>query len=236
MLNLPGSASCRIKNAFCSPRMSLALPMAAFAVLFCFASCSKGEPRILYGFIDLIYYPGAEIPQEKYSFFALCEDDDGVENLSELCLYHDLEGLRWVVTCDDWVQHEEDGKTWVGSRSIAMPEGLPLPRGQFRAVLTNKGGEKTEKRFAYDGPIDPRFPFPFFSITDGIYRVDSRYPVNRLICYDQHGNPVQTHLLADMQGNIRDLRLANTVRTIALWAEDSANHVSAITDAATVAR
>jgi len=195
-------------------------------------SCSKSQPRILYGFIDLVYYQGKDKPEERYSFFVLPEDDDGIENLSELYVYNDRQGLRWHISSDDWVQYQEDGKTWVGSRGIAMAGNAPLPRGQYRAVLVNKGGERTERSFTYDGPEDSPYPFPFFSISSGIYRIDSRYPVNHLICYDQQGKAVQTLSVTEIQGNISDLRLANSVRTIALWADDPEYHISALTDAA----
>ena len=197
-------------------------------------SCSRSEPKILFGFMELVYYQSREKPEERYSFFILPEDDDGIENLSELYLYHDFEGLRWLISSEDWVQYEEEGKTWIGSRNIAMTDNGILPRGQYRAVLVNKGGEKTERRFTFDGPEDSPYPFPFFSVSDGIYRVDSRYPVNHLICYDQQGNTVQTVTITDIQGNIRDLRLANSIRTAALWAEDPEYHISALTDAAPV--
>ena len=195
-----------------------------------FISCSRSEPRILYGFIDLVYYPGKEKPEERFSFFILCEDDDGLANLSELYLYNDREGLRWLVNSDDWVQYEEEGKTWIGTRSIAMGDS-PLPRGQYRAVLVNKGGEQTERNFTFDGPDESPYPFPFFSISNGVYRIDSRYPVNHLICYDQEGKPVQTLTISDIEGNIRDLRVSNSARTAALWAEDPEYHISALTDA-----
>ena len=207
---------------------------AGFCLLLIFFSCSKSEPRILYGFMDLVYYPGTDKPAEMYSFFVMGEDDDGVENLSELYLYNDREGLRWVISSEDWVQYEEDGKTWIGSRSITMAENTVLPRGQFRAVLINKAGEQTEKKFTFDGPEDSPYPFPFLSVIDGFYRIDSRYPVNHLICYDQQGKPVQTITITEIQGNIRDLRLVNSARTAALWAEDPEYHISALTNAVQV--
>jgi len=210
----------------------LLFPLLCFVLIF--AACSRAEPKILYGFIELVYYQGKDKPEERYSFFILPEDDDGVENLSRLYLYNDREGLRWLITSDDWVQYEEEGKTWIGSRNIAMTSDAAMPRGQYRAVLENKGGEKTERRFTYDGPEDSPYPFPFFSISDGIYRMDSRYPVNHLVCYDQQGKPIQTLTITEMQGNIRDLRLANSVRTAALWAEDPEYHISAFTEAVTV--
>ena len=195
------------------------------------SSCSNGKPQLLYGFMELVYYSGKDKPEERYSFFVLCNDDDGIENLSELYLYNDVAGLRWLITQDDWIKYEEDGKTWIGSRNIAMNEDAPLPRGVYRAVLVNKGGEQTERKFTFDGPDDPMYPFPFFSIADGMYRIDSKYPVNHLICYDQQGKPVQTLIVTDLQGNVSSLRLNNGVRTAALWSEDPEYHVSALTDA-----
>ena len=208
-----------------------------FMILLCFGtevSCSRAEPRMPYGFMQLIYYPAKEKPVERYSFFVLCEDDDGIENLSELYLYNDNAGLRWLINSDDWIKYEEEGKTWIGSRSIAMTGDMPLPRGLYRAVLVNKGGEKIERKFTFDGPEDPPYPYPFFSVADGIYRIDSRYPVNHLLCYDQQGKVVQTLTIAEQQGNIRDLRLNNAVRTAALWSEEPEYRISALTEAVPV--
>jgi len=200
-------------------------------VLVGFFSCSKAEPEILYGFIDLVYYMGREKPEERYSFFILPEDDDGVDNLSELYLYNDREGLRWLITSDDWIRYEEDGKTWIGSRGIAMFGDASLPRGQYRAVLFNKGGESKERRFTYDGPETPPYPFPSLSFSEGLYQIDSQYPINRVIGYDQQGKITQVIQLRELHGNLRDLRFAGAVRTIALWAEEPEYHVSVLTEA-----
>jgi hypothetical protein len=197
-------------------------------------SCSQTEPKIAFGFMELVYYPGETMPEERFSFFIIPEDDDGMENLGELYLYHDREGLRWLFTSDDWVRVDENEKTWIGSRNIAMPGGENLPRGQYRAVLINKGGERTEETFTFDAPVDPRYPFPFFSVSEGRYRIDSRYPGNRFICYDQQGNIIQTVVPDGPDGSIADLKLSNTVASMALWAEDPEYHVSALTEAAAV--
>jgi hypothetical protein len=203
-------------------------------ILTGFFSCSKAEPRILYGFIELIYYQVRGNPEERYSFFILPEDDDGVENLDELYLYHDREGLRWFFTSDDWIKHEEDGKTWIGSRNIAMHDNIPLPRGQYRAVLVNKGGESTERKFTYDGPDTSPYPSPSISIGEGYYHINSQYPVNQLICYDQQGKIIQTLPVKEKEGSIGDLRFQGAVRTVALWAEDPEYRISVLTDVATI--
>lgn len=195
-----------------------------------FGSCSKTEPRIPYGVIKLVYCQTQTKPEERFSFFVLAEDDDGIENLDELYLYHDREGLRWKLSAEDWVSVVEEGKTWIGSRSIAMPGGAPLPRGQYRGVLVNKGGDKTERTFGFDAPEEPRYPFPVFSIYEGRYNIESQYPKHTLIGYDEAGNYVQTIPIEIPQGEVASLGLASQVKSLALWAEDAEYQTSALTD------
>jgi hypothetical protein len=203
------------------------LPLACSALFF---ACSRSEPKISYGFISLVYYQGLERPEERFSFFVIPDDDDGIENLASLYLYHDREQLRWHIQSEDWVSHEQDGQTWIGTRSIAMTGDESLPRGQYRAVLVNKGGEQFERLFSFDAPPEPRFPFPFAAITGDRYRVDSNYPVNRFICYDEQGNIGNTITLDAHEGPLSDLKLAATVRAVALWAEDPVYYTSVLTD------
>jgi len=203
-------------------------------VLFIFAlllaiSCSRSEPKIAFGFIELVYYQDSNKPQERFSFFIIPEDEEGIENLADLYLYHDREQLRWQINSEDWVSYTKDGKTWIGSRSIAIGEDEILPRGQYRAVLVNKGGEKSERKFSFDAPDDPRFPFPVLDINNGQYTVTSQYPSNRLVCYDEQGNYVHTANLSSLSGQISDLDLPSGARTAALWAEDAQYFTSAFT-------
>jgi len=200
------------------------------AVLFSLAvSCSRTEPRISFGFIELVYYQDKDKPQERFSFFIIPEDDDGIENLEDLYLYHDREQLRWHINKDDWVSYTNEGTTWIGTRSIAIGEDERLPRGQFRAVLVTKGGEKTERNFSFDAPAEPRFPFPVLQISQGRYMVDSRYPENRLVCYDEQGNHIYSVNLTSLNGALSDLKIPSQARTAALWAEDAQYFTSAFT-------
>ncbi|GHV61141.1 hypothetical protein AGMMS49587_04510 [Spirochaetia bacterium] len=167
---------------------------------------------------------------ERFSFFVISEDDNGLENLADLRLYHDREGLRWILNSDDWVSYESEGQTWIGSRSIAMSGDDTLPRGQYRAVLVNKGGEKTERTFTFDAPENNRFPFPRLSVTEGQYQADSKYPENKFICYDEQGNFIKTIPLGNLAGGISELDIPSSVRTVALWADDPEYFTSALTD------
>lgn len=193
-------------------------------------SCSKTEPRIPYGMMHLVYYQGQPRPEERFSFFVLAEDDDGIENLDELYLYHDQEGLRWLLPSDDWASFEEEGKIWIGSRAIAMPRGETLPRGQYRAVLVNKGGERAERNFTFDAPENPRYAFPLFSLSDDQYAIESRYPRHFLICYDETGNYLQTIPVDSLTGDLQTLELPSNTRALALWAEDGEYYTSALSD------
>ena len=212
-------------------RLSTIFILCVLPLLF---SCSRAEPRIVYGFIELFFYPGSSGPEERFSFFILPEDDDGIENLTELYLYHDREGLRWLITSEDWIEYEEAGRIWIGTRSIAMPDGFSLPRGQYRAVLVNKGGESTERAFTYDGPEISPYPFPSLTVEGGYYTVESQYPLNFFLGYDQQGNAVQTLPVQNRGGNIGALDLTSAVRSVALWAEDQNYRISALTEAVSV--
>jgi hypothetical protein len=218
-------------NLIKKPMLVLLCAAGIFPLLF---SCSRTEPKISYGFIALTYYQGASKPEERFSFFIIPEDDDGIENLDELYLYHDREQLRWLIKSDDWISYSQDGKTWIGSRSIAIEGDEILPRGQYRAVLVNKGGERSERIFTFDAPEEPRFPFPALEISGGRYTVDSSYPENRLVCYDEQGNYISAVNLAGLSGSLADLGIPSNAKSAALWAEDALYFTSAYTNVAAV--
>ncbi|MDR0443199.1 MAG: hypothetical protein LBH44_07335 [Treponema sp.] len=191
-------------------------------------ACSRTKPEIPYGFMQLVLYQGETRPQELFSFFIIAEDEDGHENLEEMYLYHDREQLRWHIKSDEWVNYSQDGRNWIGTRSIAMQEGQSLPRGVYRVVLLNKGGEKGERNFTFDG--DVRYPFPELNITDGSYLIKSEWPVNRLVCYDTAGNYITTIEVQSLSGSVSQLGIPSNVRTAALWTEDADYFCSAFTN------
>jgi hypothetical protein len=209
---------------------------ALLILVLAMVSCSRTVPKIAFGFIELVYYQENNKPQERFSFFVIPEDEEGVENLADLYLYHDREQLRWHIKSEDWVSYVQDGKTWIGSRSIMIGEDETLPRGQYRAVLVNKGGEKSERNFSFDAPEEPRFPFPVLEINNGQYTVTSMYPSNRLVCYDEQGNYVQTVNLSNLSGSLSDIDISAGARTAALWAEDAQYSTSAFTYVTSIRR
>ncbi|MDR1837025.1 MAG: hypothetical protein LBQ89_05140 [Treponema sp.] len=200
--------------------------------LFSSVSCTNSKPEITFGFLQLVLYQTDDGPREQFSFFIIPEDEDGLENLDELYLYHDREQLRWQIKSDEWVTYTQGERTWIGTRSIAVTDGSGLPRGLYRAVLFNKGGESAERTFTFDSAV--RYPFPELEVTDGKYTVKSNWPVNRLVCYDRSGNYIATVKLSSLTGEVSALNLSSNARTAALWAEDEDNNISAFTNVVSV--
>ncbi|MDR1636760.1 MAG: hypothetical protein LBR93_05425 [Treponema sp.] len=209
-------------------------PVSLLVCLVFLFSCSRTEPKIAFGFLELVYYPGSAGTEERFTFFVLPEDDEGIENLAELHLRHDREGLRWILTPEDWISFEEEGRIWIGSRSIAMIGSEGLPRGLYRAILINKGGEKTERTFTFDAPADSRLPFPVLKVNDDWYQIESQYPSNKFICYDAQGNAIRVISLTGLGGALSSLDIPQDARSIALWAEDPEHLSSAMTDLVSV--
>ena len=205
--------------------------LCALIILFS-VSCSRSKPQINYGFIQLVQYEGETRPQERFSFFIIADDEDGIENLDELYLYNDREQLRWLIKSDDWISFTRNEATWIGTRSIALQNNESLPRGQYRAVLVNKGGESSQRNFSFDGEI--RYPFPSLEISEGRYTVISEWPQNRLVGYDSEGNYISTVELRELSGFVADVGFSSNVRTAALWADDSERFTSAFTNVVSI--
>jgi hypothetical protein len=181
----------------------------------------------------LNYYQSTTGFEPRLALFVLPDDPDGTEDVEELHLYHDLEGLHWVFTSADWVTIESEGQIRIGAYGIAALNE-PLPSGQFRVELIDKGGEHSERRFGFEVPRDSKYPFPTLSVSDGNYRIESRYPEHYFLCYNATGEYQRTVRIEHLEGSVTDLRLASAIRGVALWAFDPELHTSALTDMAAI--
>jgi hypothetical protein len=179
--------------------------------------------------MSLVYYGGAQEIHEAYSFFVLPGDDDGLEDLDTLSLYHDREELVWKLSSEDWISETIENEVWIGSRNISMSGGGPLPRGRFRAVLTDKGGSRGERVLVFDGPEKSRYPFPVLVIEGGRYSIESAYPYHTMLWYDGSGAYLGARRVGALAGTIRELEAPRETKSAALWAEDPEHYTSALT-------
>ena len=210
-------------------RNALLVLLLLLTVFFIF-SCSQAAPEIKHGSLELVYYENGGRPVERLTFFVLPHDSDGIEDLDTLWLYHDWEGLSWHLTSKDWIEETVGRDIWIGSRSIAMDQSDKLPRGQYRAVLVDKGGNRAERLFSFDVPVERERPFPHLAITGDQYRIDSEYPEQNFLVFDNEGNYLSTIIPPSKEGQISALGLPSQAESLTLWARDLVMSQSAFTD------
>jgi hypothetical protein len=216
------------------PKLRSAAILAAVGLVLAVLSagaCSAAPPRLFSTSLRLVYKPGTDgSPRESLSFFALASDDDGTVDLEELYLISDKAQLYWRLTAEDWIKVDQGSQVWIGSHAVAMPTGEILPRGTYRAVLIDKGGDRAERSLALTAPEQAERGFPSFSVNSGRYVVASAYPKNSLVVYDAAGNQIRNQPLAALSGDLAALNLGAAAKSAALWAEDPAQAVAAFTD------
>jgi hypothetical protein len=193
-------------------------------------SCSRAEPVIRFQAMKLVYYQNETGFDERLTFFVLPDDPDGPEDVDELYLYHDLEGLSWYLTSADWVQRQQDNRLWIGAYGLAPPPGEKLPSGLYRAVVIDKGGEKSERTFGFEVPDTPHYPFPELAVEDGAYTIKCDYPEMYFLGFGSDGAYLSTVTASAFSGRVADLRFANNIASFALWADDSERSTAALTN------
>jgi hypothetical protein len=191
-------------------------------------SCTRAQPQIEFWTSRVVWYLEGAAQVPGMIFFVIANDPDGPEDLEELRLYHDGEGLMWRFTAETWERFDDSGRIWLGSKQLRMPSGESFPSGQYRAVIVDKAGEQGEKIFGFEPPKDSRYQFPRLIIKDGDYTISSNYPDNYILCYHSDGTYRNLIRVSALSGKVQSLRLATDVQAVALWADDPAASVSAL--------
>jgi hypothetical protein len=201
-------------------------------------SCSRAEPEIVFWSMKLVYYAADAVqeggaagggPVARMTFFVLPNDPDGPNDIEEIRLYHDGEGLLWQAKSLDWIKVENGGLTWFGTYSFAPPEGEGFPTGQYRAELIDKGGETSSKVIGFNAPKEPPHKFPTLTIADGNWTIECEYPVKSFLCYNADGRWIATVPVTADSGRLSEENYNRNTRFIALWAEDPDRAIAALT-------
>jgi hypothetical protein len=121
------------------------------------------------------------------SVFAAVDDPDGADDLEALYVAQDEASLVWKFNPDTWTKSQKDGTTWIGSNTIAMADGSPLPRGAYRVLVTDKAGESDERTFSLVEP--PPLAAQSFSVSlagDAV-SLKTPFPQTQIIFLDSSG-------------------------------------------------
>jgi hypothetical protein len=214
----------------CIARMFCAAFILSQTFALFFVSCSRSGPEVSFWNMRIIYCEEDGGIEKYLSFFALVNDADGPQDIAEIRLYNDFEGLLWVLKPENWVFFESGENIWIGSRSIAMPSGgEAFPSGGWRVAVADKSGEQTERSFGFDVPKESKRPFPSFSIKNGEWKVEDAYPSGALICYDTFGSYLQTLNISDSSGSVAALGVPPETVSLSYWGEDVESAASALT-------
>ena len=194
------------------------------------AACSRAEPGISFWTMRFVYYEeenGTTTP--RLAFFALVTDDDGPEDIAELRLYNDFEGLMWTLKPENWTLYQEEKQTWIGSHTISMAGSELFPSGQWRAVIIDKGGDFSERTFGFDVPKTSKYPMPKLTVNEGNWILESQYLEDHLICYDTAGVYLRTIRLHARAGTVSGLGLPPETHTVSYWGEDTESAIAVLT-------
>jgi hypothetical protein len=161
--------------------LAMTLTLAAFA-------CSGDPPSLNKVEWYFIQQPRVQLsPTERLSVFAAVDDPDGADDLEALYVAQDEAGLVWKFNPDTWTKTQRDSTTWIGSNTITMADGSPLPRGAYRVLVTDRAGESDERSFALvePPPIDPQ-SFSASLIGDGV-SLKTPFPQSQIVFLDSSG-------------------------------------------------
>lgn len=176
-------------------RPALRLSAAVLAGAFQLAACQLHKPAVISVNARLYVEPGEAggRPVEKLSFFASLRDEDGAGDIEYLYLVHDLSELSWKLDAAEWTRRDDGQSVWFGSNAIYRPDGLALPRGDYRAIAVDMSGERAEYRFALSAPPTEGYSLPTVSMDGGAaVRIASGFAITTAFFLDAGGNVVKT--------------------------------------------
>ncbi len=87
---------------------------------------------------------------EELDFFVQLEDEDGLEDISEISIHRDDRGWAWKLNQENWVSLSKDGENWVGASGLCRDGGIP--DGEYRLKVTDRSGQSVESLFEYTSP------------------------------------------------------------------------------------
>lgn len=161
--------------------------------------CAGKPPEIARVYARIVYQHSEAGASASLSVFMVASDPDGMEDLSAFYVINDDAELFWKVDSTAWIKATADGETWIGTNSLTMPSGAPVPGGTYRAVLEDAGGDTTEMTFTVPAPGSPpaQAVYPTASVAGDLIRVSGPFPSYEIWTYGPDGSFVASFPIPD---------------------------------------
>lgn len=177
------------KNHFNSKFFLIDLIFLGLSSWFFFA-CESSPPEIVdvQWQINIVERLDTKSFEENLTFFVFAKDDDGESDLESLYLMHDDSEQFWKLTKDTWSVKSGNNETWIGCADMVMPDNSPIPRGDYRVLLYDASGTKSEKSIKIDTVvINPkRVKFPSIRGEKGLLLLESNFENTIAIFFDRN--------------------------------------------------
>ncbi len=124
--------------------------------------CSGNPPEILESKWTLVLYEDREKGSvyEYLSVGVLARDEDGLDDLESLSIVNDSSELYWLVPQDGWTKRQIRQEIWLVADSLTTADLVPVPRGNYRLVLSDYSGARAETSISVNPPKIAREAFP----------------------------------------------------------------------------
>ncbi len=156
------------------------------------SGCTGKPPEIVRVFwqINLVDDQEKDILYQSLTLFVQANDPDGFEDLEEIYLINDSEELFWCIDSESWLKSTSGDATWIGSSTISMPDGSPLPAGEYRILLQDIGGDEAEQTIFLKPSLLKAYRryIPSVSIENGEILVSGRADSYALWLYNKDQN------------------------------------------------
>lgn len=209
--------------------ISRTLPVAVLVLASLLASCGSEPPGIISAEWRTETRPARQGDYESLSVFVNVGNMDPRLELESITVTNDAEGLSWKLTDASWTVQKTGADTWVGGADLASADYKALPRGQYRIIVTNLGGQRAESLFEL-GVRTSTLPIPQLKPGTGTVTLVSAWPENYLLAYDAAGNLVTAKELAQgtyEPGKLFKAPVLGKISSFAAYGYDSKQHYGA---------
>ena len=164
----------------------MTMPIVALAVGMLVLGCGGKAPELPAVEWRIEMRPSHEGAYESLSVFGDVKDSNGPEDIVELWIIQDDDRLAWRLTNSTWTERTEGGDTWIGAADLIRNDYSAFTRGDYRVMVIDAAGDRTERSFRIEGGFPPYGP-PTITNTDGKLRIGSAWPETLVLAFDAAG-------------------------------------------------